>query len=108
MACKGVDSSRCKGCGADCVDEGVEDHEGCGAVEKGGFRYLARGKGLLAEEGEDVEVDKDGAEHGAEDPEVMEPETLDLEGVVDPALELVSYLSGGMVGSEHTQALART
>lgn len=40
----------------------------------------------MAEIEEDDCVEDDGAEHGDEDPEVVEPETFDGEGVVDPAL----------------------
>jgi hypothetical protein len=37
---------------------------------------------------EDDCIEDDGAEHGGEDPEVVERETFDGEGVVDPALLL--------------------
>lgn len=72
-----------------------------------GIGHFSWSEGFLAQEGEYVEVDEDGAEHGAEDPEVVEPETLDLEGVVDPALISVSLMAEKR-GRGRTQALART
>ncbi len=40
----------------------------------------------MAKEDEDESVDEDGGEHADEDPEVVEPQTFQLEGSADPAL----------------------
>ena len=48
-----------------------------------------------AQEGEDEGVDQDCGEHADEDPEVVQPETLLLVVVADPALYCVSWLALG-------------
>lgn len=42
--------------------------------------------GAVTQEDKDEAVDDDGAEHGEEDPEIVEPETLVLVIGIDPAL----------------------
>ena len=68
--------------------------------------------GFSPQENEDEKVDQYCGEHGDEDPEIVQPETLDGEGSINPALENVSpqsvHTMGRLLDGGHTQALART
>ena len=70
------------------VDERVEEHDGRSAVRIGAGRYGPTAPALDKEVNVGVHVNQYGREHADQHPEVLEPETVVLEFVTDPALSL--------------------